>query len=165
MEVEGAGEILRAKEAGDAGEIGAGNAGPVVAHRMGGVARDHGERVVAGEKDKRGQIGVDRPLRPALDRHILRGTAAPGDEGPVGADEAAVTCDLRHLGPPEASMGDRLRCGKRLLDRRRRFRDHRTSKIAVEAGMILDPHVSEELLGSEVGMGGVVLMESVDGDS
>jgi hypothetical protein len=31
--------------------------------------------------------------------------------------------------------------------------------------MILDPHVSEELFGSEVGMGGIVLVEGVDGNS
>ena len=165
VEVEGAGEILRAKEAGDAGEVGAGNTGAVVAHRMGGVARDRGKRVVAREEDERGQIGVDRPLGPALDRHILRGAAAPGDERPVGADEAAVAGNLRHLGPAEAGMRDRLRFGKRVLDRRRRSCDHLAMKVAVEAGMIFDPHVSEELFGSEVGMGGVVLVEGVDGNS
>lgn len=166
MNMQGGVDILAANEAGDSGEVGAGDAEAVVALGVAGVGAEDGDGFVFIPEAEQGDDGIDEAFWKGDEAFDFAGAAPHAADFVVGgAFDAAVGGYLFDDGFAVAEVGDGLGVWQRGADGFGGVLDHAAVEVAGEAGVAIDLEFLDEFFGGEVAAGGVVLMEGVDGDS
>ena len=147
VDVQGLGDRLAADEAGDPGEVGAGDARSVVALRMAGVIAEHRDRPVSVPEREQRYLRVDDAFGLGAQLGVLgRGVADRADLA-VRPEDAAVGRDFLHHGDAPAVVRGRLGGCESRFDRPGGALHHVAVETALEAAEVLQPKVADQPLG------------------
>ena len=160
----GARQISFAKIASETGEVAAHAPFAVIALRMGRVVRNDAERSFAVIEHQHLHVRIDDAFGFGADFRVLCRTVANVLDLPIRPHDAASGRDLVDLGLADADVGDALRFHHGLFDGLGDAIDRLASENGIEelAAKLVR---CEQVVGLEVAAGGVVLVQTMDGDA
>ena len=146
--------------AGEAGEVGIGEAGAVVALWMTGVIREDGDRLVVVPEADQLDLGVDRTGGERGDDGVFRRGPAGVEDFPVGSEDAAVGSHLLDDSASGSDVGYECCIGERFFHSFGCAVDDVAGERGVKAD-VGEVVLSQKVVCVEVAAGGVVLMEGL----
>ena len=153
-----------AVKAGEAGEIGVGNAGAVVALRMSGVVGEDGQGFVVVPEGDEGDDGIDGAFGSGAQVRIGAGGVADADDFSIRTEDAAVGGDFLNVAFAEAEVGDWLGAGEGEADGALEMGEDLALPITFEFARV-HACLFEDLFGGEIAVGGIVLVEGMESDA